>query len=241
MCTFMLYVFLVVIVFSVLLIRYFSDKVGPMLVNYGEAEARRIITLIINNSISKQALSVTDADSMLKIVRDDNNRIETIDFDTSNVNKTLDYVTRLIQDNLNAVEDGNVSGLNIDLRGVSDIDYEEIKEGIVYYIPMGGISGNVLLNNIGPKIPIKLIMIGDVISSISSDVKEYGINNAMIEVRVDVSVTMLVNMSFVSKEVNVTNSVPIIMKVIQGSVPDYYVGSSNGLEAGTSFDTNKKS
>lgn len=223
----MLYIFAICIVCSFILIRYFSNKVGPILITNGEAEARRIITLIINNSISKDSFSKLDMNSMLDIKRNTSGEIEMIDFNTVNVTEILDTITNLIQTNLNAVEEGNIRDLDINLRGVSDIDYEEIKEGIVYYIPMGSVSGNGLLNNLGPKIPIKLVMVGDVMTNIDSDVKEYGINNAMIVVSINVSVTILVNMSFVAKEVNIETSVPVIMKVIQGSVPDYYMGSRN--------------
>ena len=52
--TVMFYIFIIGLVLSFLLIRYFSKNIGPMLINYGEAEARRIITLVINNSISKE-------------------------------------------------------------------------------------------------------------------------------------------------------------------------------------------
>ena len=63
-------------------------------------------------------------------------------------------------------------------------------------------------------------------SKIDSNVKEYGINNAMIEVKIKVSVTMIINMPFVSKEVNVNTEVPIIMKIIQGTIPEYYLGNN---------------
>lgn len=229
--TIMFYIFIMGLVLAFLLIRYFSKNIGPMLINYGEAEARRIITLVINNSISKEAFNGIDMDRMLDIKKDSNDRIESIDFDTVEVTSMLDTITNLIQDNLNAIEDGDMQKLDIDLRRISDIDYEEIEDGIVYEIPMGSASGSGLINNVGPKIPIRLIMIGDVITNINSDIKEYGINNAMIEVKIDVSVTMLVNMSFVSKEVNIKSSIPVIMKVIQGNVPDYYMGSGSNDSA----------
>ena len=78
------------------------------------------------------------------------------------------------------------------------------------------VSANILINNIGPKIPIKFKSSGEVISNIDTTVKEYGINNALIEVNVKVSVTMIINMPFVGKEVTVTNKVPIFMKIIHG-------------------------
>lgn len=223
----MLYIFILTVVLALFFIKQFSGRVSEVLIKNGEAEARRVITLIINNSISKDAFEGVNMDSLFTVRRDSNNDIEIIDFDTVMVTELLDSIINMIQVNLNAVEDGDIDSLDIDLRRVSDIDYEELRDGIIYCVSMGSASGVGLLNNVGPSIPIKLVMVGDVVGSFSSDVKEYGINNALIEVSVDVEVTMLVNMFFTSREVKIESSVPIIMKVVQGSVPDYYM--KNGI------------
>ena len=43
------------------------------------------------------------------------------------------------------------------------------------------------------------------------------------KVKIKVKVTMQINMPFVSKETTVKTSVPIVMKIIQGTIPDYYL------------------
>lgn len=225
--TIILYIIIVAFMLSLFLIKYFSNKVTPALNKYAKAETKRIITLVINNSISKQISKKIDTDSMFNIERNNENEIKMIDFNTTNVTKILNSITNTIQKNLKAVENGNIQKLNIDLKGISDIDYEEIKNGIIYYVSIGSVSGSTLINNVGPKIPIKFNITGDVVSNIESSVKEYGINNAMIEVKVKVSVTMLVSMPFVSEEVNVETSIPIIMKIIQGDIPNNYLGNLN--------------
>ena len=219
------YLVLIVIISSSLLISYFSKKIEPSLTKYAEIETKRIITLIINNSISEE--SSINYDSILEIVSDSNNEIKMINFNTNNVNKILQEINDQIQYNIRQVEEGKIENIDKYLKGVSEIDYERIKDGIVYYITFGNITGNILTNNLGPKIPIKFCMSGDVISSLESNIKEYGINNAMIEVNVLVTVTMTVNMPFVTKSVEVNNSIPIIMKIIQGNIPEYYLGNAN--------------
>ena len=212
---------------SLFLIRYFSNKYSKVFYSYGEAEARRIVTLVINKSMSREMFNEVLVSELLKINRNSSGNIENIDMDTYREAIILDTVTDKIQKNINAMERGDIDSLDIDLRSLSDIDYEKIKDGIIYYIPFGSITSSGFINNIGPYIPIKLILIGDVIANLDSNIREYGINNAMIEVDINVSVTMLVSFAFISKRIEVKSSRPIIMKIIQGEIPNYYLGNSN--------------
>ena len=67
-------------------------------------------------------------------------------------------------------------------------------------------------------------MIGDVCSNISTTVSSYGINNALIEVDVYVEVSMIVNLPFITERITISNKIPLSLKVIQGVVPNYYLG-----------------
>ena len=220
--TIMLYILIIALFLSSWLLYEFSQKIEPELTKYAISEVKRISTLVINDSINKDMTNI-DLTNIFDVEKNSNNEIVTLDLNTNNVNKILNSVNKTIQSNLKKIESGKINDLDNYFKDFSDIDYEEIKEGIVYYIPTGNFSGNILTNNIGPKIPIKFSMTGDVISTIESSIKEYGINNAMIEVRIKVKVTMQINMPFVSKEITVKTSVPIVMKIIQGTIPDYYL------------------
>lgn len=220
--TIMLYILIIALILSSWLLYEFSQKIEPGLTKYAISEVKRISTLVINDSINKDMTNM-DLTNIFDVEKNSNNEIVTLDLNTNNINKILNSVNKTIQSNLKKIESGKINDLDNYFKDFSDIDYEEIKEGIVYYIPTGNFSGNILTNNIGPKIPIKFSMTGDVISSIDSSIKEYGINNAMIEVKIKVKVTMQINMPFVSKETTVKTSVPIVMKIIQGTIPDYYL------------------
>ena len=81
---------------------------------------------------------------------------------------------------------------------------------------------NGLLGNSGPLIPIKLNFIGQVTSNIKTKVQSYGINSVYFEVSISVEVKERVSMPLRSKDVTVKTSIPIAMKIIQGSIPNYY-------------------
>ena len=80
---------------------------------------------------------------------------------------------------------------------IDEYDYNLLKKGIIYEIPMGLVSSNVFLSNLGPKVPLKLFLVGDVTSNITSKVTEYGINNALLEIGVNVEVTTKINLPFI--------------------------------------------
>ena len=62
----------------------------------------------------------------------------------------------MIQNNLKAIENGNIEFLNLEGSFINDYDGELLKEGIVCEIPFGALFNNSLISNIGPKIPIKV-------------------------------------------------------------------------------------
>ena len=75
----------------------------------------------------------------------------------------------------------------------------------------------------GPKIPVKLSLLGDVITGFSTDVTEYGINNALIKLMIDVKVDTRIILPIISEEITINANIPIAMKVVQGKIPDYYM------------------
>ena len=72
---------------------------------------------------------------------------------------------------------------------------------------------------------INLKIIGNVTSGLKTEVKEYGINNSLITISVEITVEMMVILPFSSDYVNITNLVPISIKLIQGKVPQFYGGN----------------
>ncbi len=183
--------------------------------NYAVLETKKISTIVINKAINKQLANGIEIDELFIINKNVNNEIETIDFNPSIVNKLLNVTTNVVLVNLKAIENGDMEF----------IEFDNTKNGVIYNLPLGVITNNTFISNIGPKIPIKLNVIGAVESNINTNIKEYGINNALIEVSVKIKVTLMVNVPFISKKEDVICNIPIAIKVIQGEVPKYYGGN----------------
>ena len=225
--TLLLIIILSSIICSYKLLEYYSVKMSPVVFSYAESEVKKLTTLIINKSITKQMSAGLDVDNLLNITRNDNGDIQMISYNSITVTKLLNSVTNLVQLNIKSIEEGNV-----DLLELPDIyDEEKMKYGIVYEIPLGTVTDNFLLANLGYKIPVKFTLVGSTTTNLDTKITEYGINNALLEIFITIDVTTQINIPFVSKEVNMSTEVPIAIKLIQGVIPEYYI---NGLESGKS-------
>ena len=208
----MLITVIFIILISLVLLKKLNNKISPIVMDYSISEMKRITSIIINRSINSDILNKDDINNLL-ITRKDDKDIVTITLDSIIVNKITDNISDVVEDNLRLVEEGKF-----------DVLKEKFNIGEEYFlVPSGIIFKNSLFSSIGPKIPINLKIVGNVTSGILTDVKEYGINNSLITISIDITLEMMVVLPFSSKEININNQVPIIIKLIQGKVPNYYI------------------
>ena len=135
-------------------------------------------------------------------------------------------ITANVQTNLKLLEDGKIDEMDVG-DVLSNYDQEKLREGVVYQIPSGVVFGNSLLANLGPKIPVRLNLYGDISSEIQTTITNYGINNAMLEASVVMTLEERVILPFVSKQIKIESRIPIAMKLIRGNIPEYYF---NGID-----------
>lgn len=200
-------------IISTFLLKIFSNNILPIFMEYSVSKIRNISINLINKAVSSELANLKSIDDMIVITKNSDDEIQMIDFDSTTVNKVLTSVTSNILHNLKNADT---------FSNVFEGESHKYSKGIFYEVPVGVVSNNIFLSNLGPKIPVKLNMIGDVFTNINTEVKEYGINNALVKISIDVSVNEKVIIPFISKTVNVSVSVPISLKLIQGNIPIYY-------------------
>lgn len=189
---------------------------GPILFNYANIEAKKFTSVIIMQSVNEEVIKTLDTNNLYII----NNN--TIDINQVVINKFILDVSSKIQNNLYLIENGD---LNLDLNKDILINYNNdlLKKGVFIEIPMGVMFNNNLLANLGPKIPVKFSLIGDVLCNVDTKLTNYGINNALLETVLKVSITEKVILPITSNDLKVDIDIPISTKIIQGSVPNYYL------------------
>lgn len=198
-----------------------NKNVKPTLMGYAHAETKKIAAMVINKAINKKVASVMDIND---IIESDPKNPSTTRLNAKIINRVMAETTNLVQLNLKEAEQGNLQALEL----LSDVeiekDPEERTEGIVYYVPLGQVTNNILLGNLGPKIPIRFHAIGEVTSNVKSNVKPYGINNAYVEVFIEVEVNVQIIVPFATEMTTVVQDIPVAMGMVHGDVPDFYNG-----------------
>ncbi len=183
----------------------------PFLV-YGEKQVTNYATLIANKSVLEY-LKDANVDSIMTTTSDDNGQISSIDFDAvmlsslsaKVIQKTIYYLKELEANNLRKLDNCDV----------------------IYEIPMGVLTNNAILNTTGPTIPIRYALAGDVVGNMKSEVSEYGINNAIIKVFIEITISIDIIIPLAIKGKSVATVIPVAIKVINGKIPNVYFGSKD--------------
>lgn len=186
--------------------------------------ASKITKYVVNNAYVREKVNFYAGD-IYDIVKSDDNEIKNIIYDSGVINDLIDSITDRVYNMFNMLEYGDLSKLNIRENILTNDNSD--KNGIVLLVPIGIITNNYLLSNLGPKIPVKLSLTGEFESYVTTDVKEYGINNAMLTIYINIKVSEQITMPFVTDKITVENKIPIFMSLVNGTIPNYYIGGFN--------------
>ena len=199
-----------------------NNKFTPILLENAELEIDKFSTIIVNKAISQVLEDKINVDEIFETIKNDDGIIQTIDFNPIIVNQILNIATTVVQNNLKLLEDGKLDAIGIYDMDLPEERLKDLEQGIIIRLPIGVLTDNTILSNLGPEIPVKLNYIGDVNSNITTKVTQYGINNAMIEIGVHLEMTAQIILPFVTERKKLHYDIPITIKIIQGSVPNYY-------------------
>ena len=215
-------VFFFCILISFFCVSILGNKVNPILFNYLNLEVERVTANVIDVSVN-DVLSNELVDDLFNVSKNSNNEIEMIDYNTKEVNSLLKKINENIYSKLLKLEEGEVDDFSLSSSLLGN-NYKKVKTGLVCEIPMGSLTGNGFLSNLGPIVPIKMSFLGHVNSSLKTKVTNYGINNLYLEIYVHVEVKERISFPRSSKDVTIKIDAPLSIKIISGVVPEYYGG-----------------
>lgn len=220
------YVLFCILILSFFTALYLTSIAGKgleqVIINYATVETERIANVILND------VTIIDEDfldeDLFEISRDNEGNIELINFDTKTTNKLLKEINDNAMKRLSAIEKGETKDLELSdsLKGTR---LTFLDDGVVCDIPIGSLFHNGLIVNLTASIPIRFSFVGTVSSNIVTDVKEYGFNNALIEVGIEVTIKEKITMPHSTKSIPIKAKVNLTTQIIQGNIPDYYNGS----------------
>src|SRR5699024_4718193 len=92
------------------------------------------------------------------------------------------------------------------------------KDPTVVEVPLGQATGNTVLANLGPKVPVHFEIVGNLQSDVVHEVKEFGVNAALFEIDIPVSTTTT----------EISTKVFVDSRVIMGDVPEFFSDGDGG-------------
>lgn len=221
--TLSVYLITITIVCAVTFIYFFTKQLGSGLIKCAEDEVRHLASLIMSNCIKKYLDETPNLD-IITIERN-NSAIERIQYNTKILNQTKTKILDMLEVDLDYMTEGNLDKIGLNSNKLSDEYYEKTEKGILFMVSIGSSTGNPFFSNLGPKIPLNLKTIGDATANIATNITEYGMNNALIEISIKLEAIIIIHMPFLSKEVTIINTIPLTMELIQGTVPNYYINN----------------
>lgn len=192
-------IILIIIFFIVFLMGKLINNISYTFMEYTKSKALEMVNLRINSSIKEDVYNDLKED-IFYINKNNNNEIEMIDYNTYKLNLLLDKVTTSVQD--------EITDLTSDKK--------------TFYIPFFSIFNNPLISNIGPDIPVRITLVNAIYSNCEIRIKEFGINNCLVEIYVLLQINIKVILPIISDNIVIENEIPISYKIINGKIPQYY-------------------
>lgn len=208
-------ILLMIISLTAFFFRQYSLHVCPKLIEMTKFNIDKFTNKAIVTKFDKDVLKEIDLDSILMLTKNSEGEIVTIDYNLENTYALLaKWINELTVDmqNLGKIEieyyDSNLSSLN---------------NSIILSYPMGLASDSLLLNNLGPRIPIKINLLNNVMTNVHTKVSDYGINALLVEMYVIIDLKhQIIGTSI--EDFSYHYEILIASKLIQGKIPTYYGG-----------------
>lgn len=220
-------IFIIIIILSLILI---DRGIRPALMNVAELKTTEFATRTINSAV--KSTSQMNFDDLIEMEMDNNGNVSTLGWKSDVVNEALRTATDRAEYFLYGMNKGQE--LDVDDPNLEPIEFgdsvEELadKDPTVVEIPLGQATGNTVLANLGPKIPVHFEIVGSLQSDVVHEVKEFGVNAALFEIYIPVTVNMQIVIPFSTKTTEISTKVFVDSRVIMGDVPEFFSDGKAG-------------
>lgn len=212
-------IIVLILIFALNLFKNFNRKITPNLLAIAESSINKLNESILMQYRVSEVYEKVDLDEVINITKNDNDEIIAVDFNLENAYDALSVITNYLGDRL---EDEQTRK---DILKYYSEDLSSSLDSIILSVPIGVASKDIYLANLGPRIPVKVNYMGYLATSVRIKLEDYGINNVLVSLYIDCSITNEFIVPSIQKEINHSYSILIASKIIQGKVPDYYGGT----------------
>ncbi|MEK4230476.1 sporulation protein YunB [Solibacillus sp. FSL H8-0538] len=224
----LLFVSLLIMVVASLYI--INIRLMPTYLQYAEVQTYKVASSVVSKAIDSRTSRVLNVNDIIVDLPSQSTDMITTKFNTEIINQVRAETQTLVKEYLEQAENGDLTHLP-NLENVEyDVGRMEAGDGIVFFVPLGQAANIPIIGNLGPKIPIRFHIIGNVTSNVESSVTEFGINNAKVEVNILLKVNVQIIVPFASSSATVEQRIPVAIGLIRGTVPHIYTNGGEGVQ-----------
>lgn len=203
------FLILLIIIIILLFLKFYNKNITKKIIDIASTKIEEVTNLYIKNNIVPESVNI---EKLININKNAKGEILYVDIDTNYANQIMVSVIKKIQN--------NIFELNI-----NDSLLKKHEGNAYLKIPLFLADDGALINNLGPKIPVKLNFYEHAFGNIEVELLDYGINNAMIKVYLEVMLEQKIYIPYKEEKLNKKFSLLIGSKIITGTVPNIYGGA----------------
>lgn len=197
---------LLVVAASLVFFHGLTERIEPMVETIAASKAVNLISLAINDAVDESLIGEQlGYQDFVETKTGEMGQITSLAFKTTEGAR----FKRLVTDRM--------------IFSIGEINTNDLE------IPLGNLSGVMLLSALGPNIRVKVQSVGDVTTEYRNEFTAAGVNQTRHSIYLDVSATIYLLIPGKVLPVTVEESVCLAETVIVGDVPDTYLNLQNGV------------
>lgn len=200
---------LLIIIIILLFLKFYNKNITKKILDIASTKIEEVTNLYIKNNIVPESV---DIEKLININKNAKGEILYVDIDTNYANQIMVSVIKKIQNNIFELD-------------INDSLLKKYKGNAYLKVPLFLADDGALINNLGPKIPVKLSFYEHAFGNIEVELLDYGINNAIIKIYLEVMLEQKIYIPYKEEKLNKKFSLLIGSKIITGTVPNIYGGS----------------
>lgn len=192
-------IFTIIIILAINIYIYIEKNIKPTVTTICEVKAKVIATQAINEAVKSELEKDNIKEELIIATYDENGKINMLRTNTLVMNKLAADIALKVQENIKEVTNKS------------------------FVIPLGAALNSQILSKHGPMLYFDLVPQGSVLVNYSTEFEESGINQTRYKIYIIVIVDIKMIIPLSTKNIEITNNIPIAEVVIVGEVPDSYM------------------
>lgn len=209
-------VFFIIFIISFIMFINYGRRYSDDVVFIAKDKIEKITYQFFSDLITDEVITNAKTDKLIIINKNNKDEIISVDYNMEDTYALLTEVSKILKDGLNDFENGK---LNVNIY---DVYLKSNNYGIYLNFPVFSGTDNIFITNLGPKIPIYFHFTGSLLTNIKTKVKEYGLNNALLEIYITVYINENILTPVTNKSFKTNYDILIAAKVVNGKVPEFY-------------------